>query len=59
LVEKTNRVACTAKANGRTWSQAYDQRQRNIRIAASLKRAKAGIAAQAHITRPATQQMAL
>jgi len=35
-----------AKANNLTWTQAYEQRQRETRIAASLQRAEARIAAQ-------------
>jgi hypothetical protein len=31
-----------------TWTQAYEQRQRDNRIAASLKRAEARVAAQAN-----------
>jgi hypothetical protein len=57
LIEDTNRVASTAEANGQTWTQAYDQRQRDLRIAASLKRAEARVAAQANITTPASAQM--
>jgi hypothetical protein len=40
-------VATFAKANGLTWTQAHEQRQRDLRIAASLKRAEVRIAAQA------------
>jgi hypothetical protein len=40
-------VATFAKANGLTWTQAHEQRQRDLRIAASLKRAEDRIAAQA------------
>jgi hypothetical protein len=32
-----------------TWTQAYEQRQRDLRIAASLKRAEARAAAQANV----------
>ncbi len=46
-VETTRTVAGIAKANGLTWSQAYEQRQRGARLAARLKRAEAGIAPQA------------
>jgi hypothetical protein len=45
LVQETGKIAAAAKANGVTWTQAYDQRQRDIRIAASMKRAEARIAA--------------
>lgn len=40
LVEDTRRVAAAAKANGVTWTRAYEQRQQDIRIAKSLKRAE-------------------
>jgi alkylhydroperoxidase/carboxymuconolactone decarboxylase family protein YurZ len=40
LVEDTRRVAAAAKANGVTWTRAYGQRQQDIRIAKSLKRAE-------------------
>jgi hypothetical protein len=46
LIADTNTVAAAAKANGLTWTQAYEQRQRDARIAASLKRAEARIVAQ-------------
>jgi hypothetical protein len=52
LVEDTKSVAAAAKANGLTWTQAYEQRQREARIAARLKRAEARIAAQANIVMP-------
>jgi hypothetical protein len=45
LIEDTRTVAAVAKANGITWTQAHEQRQRDIRIAASLKRAEARVAA--------------
>ncbi len=47
LIEDTRTVAVAAKTQGLTWTQAYEQRQRDIRIAASQKRAEARIAAQA------------
>ncbi|MEA2770315.1 MAG: hypothetical protein QOD93_3277 [Acetobacteraceae bacterium] len=47
LIQDTRKVAAAAKANNLTWTQAHEQRQRDIRIAASLKRAEARIAAQA------------
>ena len=51
LIENTRTVAAAAKTQGLTWTQAYEQRQRDMRIAASLKRAEARIAAQANIAR--------
>jgi hypothetical protein len=45
LIDDTNSVASAAKASGLTWTQAYEQRQRDTRIAASLKRAEARVAA--------------
>jgi len=46
LIHDTRKVAAAAKANGQTWTQAYEARQRDLRIAASLKRAEAKAAAQ-------------
>jgi hypothetical protein len=48
LIEDTRTVTAAAKTKGLTWTQAYEQRQRDIRIAASLKRAEARVAAQAN-----------
>jgi len=45
VIEDTGKVAALAKASGVSWSAAYDQRQTDLRIAASLKRAEARIAA--------------
>jgi hypothetical protein len=47
LIRDTRSVTSAAKASGQTWTQAYEQRQRDARIAASLKRAEVRIAAQA------------
>jgi hypothetical protein len=52
LIEDTRTVSAVAKANGLTWTQAYEQRQRDTRIAASLKRAEARITAQADVPPP-------
>jgi hypothetical protein len=41
LIQDTNTVAAAAKANGVTWTRAHELRQRDLRIAASLKRAEA------------------
>jgi len=49
LIENTRTIAGAAKIKGLTWTQAYEQRQRDIRVAASLKRAEARIAAQANV----------
>ena len=49
LIEDTRTIAAAAKTRGLTWTQAYEQRQRDLRIAASLKRAEARVAAQANI----------
>ena len=46
LIQDTEAVTVAAKEDGLTWTQAYEQRQRDIRIAASLKRAEARCAAQ-------------
>jgi hypothetical protein len=51
-IQDTHTVAAAAKANKLTWTQAYQQRQRDARITASLKRAEARIAAQSN---PAAQ----
>ena len=48
LIQDTGAVTVAAKANGLTWTQTYEQRQRDQRIAASLKRAEARVAAQAN-----------
>jgi len=45
LIQDTADVAASAEANNLTWNQAYDQRQREPRIAASLQRAEARTAA--------------
>jgi hypothetical protein len=45
----TSQTTIAAKASGQTWTQAYEQRQRETRIANSLKRAEARVAAQAGI----------
>jgi hypothetical protein len=49
VIEDTRKVTVAAKASGQTWTQAYQQRQREARIAASLKRAEARLAAHAGI----------
>jgi hypothetical protein len=46
LIQDSGAIAAVAKANNVTWTQAYEQRQRDARIAASLKRAEARVAAQ-------------
>jgi hypothetical protein len=45
LIQDTATIAAAAKTKGLTWTQAYEERQRDLRIAASLKRAEARIAA--------------
>jgi hypothetical protein len=61
LIEDTRIVASAAEATGQTWTQAYEQRQRDKRIAASLQRAEARIAAQASaaLNTQATQSSAM
>jgi hypothetical protein len=49
VIDGTNSVASAAKAGGLTWTQAYEQRQRDTRIAASLKRAEARVAGKTNI----------
>jgi hypothetical protein len=45
LIEHTGKIATAAKAKGLTWTQAHDEHQREMRIAASIKRAEARVAA--------------
>jgi hypothetical protein len=49
LIDTTRKIAAAAKTEGLTWTQAYEQRQRDNRLAASRKRAEARIAAQANV----------
>lgn len=46
LTPDTGGIGVAAKTNGLTWTQAHEQRQRDLRIAASLQRAEARIATQ-------------
>jgi hypothetical protein len=48
LIRETGEITVAAKATKQTWTQAYEQRQRDKRIAASLLKAQARIAAQAN-----------
>jgi hypothetical protein len=59
LVKNTGPVATAAKVGGLTWTQAYEQRQRDTRIAASLKRAEALVAAKTVPVPPGPQQPAI
>ena len=52
LVQDTARVTIAAKAKNLTWTQAYAERQRETRIAASLKRAEAKFGTQASAAPP-------
>lgn len=52
LIQDTATVAQAAKASGKTWTQAYEDRQRDLRIAAGLKRLEARTAAQAAAAHP-------
>ena len=45
-------ITQAAKTNGQSWSKAYDDRQRELRIAASIKRAEARAAAQTNVPNP-------
>jgi hypothetical protein len=47
LIEDTNTVAAVAKARNLTWSQAYEDSQREARIAAGMQKREARLAAQA------------
>jgi hypothetical protein len=57
LIADTAKVAIAAKAKGISWARAYEERQRDIRIANSIKRAEAKVAAlsSATIPNPASQ----
>jgi hypothetical protein len=48
LIQDTARITVAAKDKKLTWTQAYDQRQRDTRMAASLQKSQARIAAQAN-----------
>ena len=48
LIQDTAEIAVAAKDKNLTWTQAYEQRQRDARIAASLERARIRVAAQAN-----------
>ena len=48
LIQDTAAIAATAEANNQTWTQAQQERQREARIAASLQRAEARVAALAN-----------
>jgi hypothetical protein len=48
LIQDTTDITVTAKVKNLTWTQAYEQRQRDTRIAASLERARIRVAAQAN-----------
>ncbi|WP_428538908.1 hypothetical protein [Rhodopila sp.] len=50
LIQDTAQIAEAAKTSGLTWAQSHEKRQQDERIAASLKRAEARIAAQANAT---------
>jgi hypothetical protein len=53
ISQDIGKIATIAKANGVTWTQAYNLRQRDLRIAASIKRAEARAAQQpCHATTP-------
>jgi hypothetical protein len=63
LIDNTRTIAAAAKTKGLTWTQAYEQRRRDNRLAATRKRAEARLAAQANVgavstlpTHPATGQ---
>jgi hypothetical protein len=58
LIKDTRTVTVAAKTKGLTWTQAYEQRQRDLRIAASQKRAEARIAAQANVPAQGAAQTA-
>jgi hypothetical protein len=45
LIADTRKVAIAAKASGQSWARAYEERQRDIRIAKNVKKAEAKMAA--------------
>jgi hypothetical protein len=49
LIGDTSKIAAAAKTKSLTWTQAYEQRQRDNRLAGSRKRAEARIAEQANV----------
>ena len=46
LIQETTTITQAAKAKGQSWTKTYEDRQRELRIAASIKRAEARVAAQ-------------
>jgi hypothetical protein len=48
LIQDTGAIGVAAKDKNLTWTQAYEQRQRDTRITASLERARVRVAAQAN-----------
>ena len=52
LIEDTAKTTIIAKTSNLTWTQAYEQRQRDLRVAARLKRAEAIAAAKASPAAP-------
>jgi hypothetical protein len=52
LIADTRKVAIAAKASGQSWARAYEERQRDIRIAKNVKKAEAKMAALANQTIP-------
>jgi hypothetical protein len=45
LIQDTRKIAIAAKANGQSWAQAYEEHQRDIRIAARIKKNAAKVGA--------------
>ncbi|WP_428541265.1 hypothetical protein [Rhodopila sp.] len=52
LIQDTAEIAATAEATNQSWDQAHENRQREARIAASLQRAEARVAALANTPTP-------
>jgi hypothetical protein len=52
LIQDTTDIAVAAKDKSLTWTQAFEQRQRDTRIAASLERARIRVTAQANAAIP-------
>ena len=52
LIQDTGKITAAAKANNLTWTQAYQQRRREARIAANIQKAQAKVASMADTAVP-------
>jgi hypothetical protein len=55
LIQDASHITVAAKPSGQTWTQKYEQRQRDARIAASLKRAEKKVVHPTNIATPGGQ----